>query len=154
MRIVSIHFMLIPFRATLYAEMSSRFQHKCRRRFRSNPLQGLLSDGSDPSDSMVSKVKSRLSQMSTAQALSLRRNSCSSMWYLKSFVAVDEDYGNLVVIEAPDFGVGVDVDFTPGEAAPLVELDDALFDDFAEMTSLAGITMTSLGFVIRRSVAV
>jgi hypothetical protein len=58
---------------------------------------------------------------------------------LKGFVAVDEDYGNLVVIEAPDFGVGVYVDFTPGKAATLVELDDALFDDFAEMTSLAGI---------------
>jgi len=57
----------------------------------------------------------------------------------KSFAAVDEDYGDLVVIEAPDFGVGVYIDFTPGEAAPLVELDDALFDDFAEMTSLAGI---------------
>jgi hypothetical protein len=30
MRIVSVHFMLIPFRATLYAEMSARFQRKCR----------------------------------------------------------------------------------------------------------------------------
>ena len=58
---------------------------------------------------------------------------------LKSFAAVDEDYGHLVVIEAPDFSVGVHVDFPPGEAAPLVELDDALFDDFAEMTPLAGI---------------
>src|SRR6267378_6464886 len=58
---------------------------------------------------------------------------------LKSFAAVDEDYGDLVGIEAPDFGVGVHVDFSPGEAAMLVELDDALFDDFAEMTSLAGI---------------
>src|SRR3984893_12609210 len=58
---------------------------------------------------------------------------------LKSFAAVDEDYGDLVGIEAPDFGVGVDVDFPPGEAATLVQLDDALLDDFAEMTSLAGI---------------
>jgi hypothetical protein len=58
---------------------------------------------------------------------------------LKSFEAVDEDYGDLVVVEASDFGVGVYVDFTPGEAATLVELDDALFDDFTEMTSLAGI---------------
>jgi hypothetical protein len=58
---------------------------------------------------------------------------------LKSFAAVDEDYGDLVRIEASDFGVGVHVDFSPGEAATLVELDDALFDDFAEMTSLAGI---------------
>jgi len=58
---------------------------------------------------------------------------------LKGFAAVDEDYGNLVVIAAADFDVGVYVDFTPGEAATLVELDDALFDDLAEMTSLAGI---------------
>jgi hypothetical protein len=58
---------------------------------------------------------------------------------LKGFAAIDENYGNLVVIAVPDFGVGVYVDFTPGEAATLVELDDALFDDLAEMTSLAGI---------------
>ena len=54
-------------------------------------------------------------------------------------MAVDEDYGNFVVIEAPDLGVGVDVDFPPGEAAPLVQLVEALLDDFAEMASLAGI---------------
>ena len=58
---------------------------------------------------------------------------------LKSFATVDEDDGDFVGIKAPDFGVGVHVDFSPGEAAMLVELDDALFDDFAEMTSLAGI---------------
>src|ERR1700746_2337302 len=58
---------------------------------------------------------------------------------LKGFAAVDEDYWHFVIVEAPDFGVGVHVDFSPGEAATLVELDDALLDDFAEMTSLAGI---------------
>jgi hypothetical protein len=58
---------------------------------------------------------------------------------LKGFAAIDEDYGNLVVITAPDFSVGVNVDFTPGEAATLVELDDALFDNLAEMTSFARI---------------
>jgi hypothetical protein len=58
---------------------------------------------------------------------------------LKGFASVDEDHGDFVVVEASDFGVGIYVDFTPGEAAPLVEFDDALFDDFAEMTSLAGI---------------
>jgi hypothetical protein len=57
----------------------------------------------------------------------------------KSFVPVDEDDGNLVVIEAPDFGVGIHVDLTPGEAAALVELNETLFDDLAEMTSLARI---------------
>ena len=58
---------------------------------------------------------------------------------LKRFAAVDEDYRDLVGIEAPDFGVGVYVDFPPGEAATLVQLDDTLRDNFAEMTSLAGI---------------
>jgi hypothetical protein len=53
--------------------------------------------------------------------------------------AIDEDYGDLVGIEKTDFVVGIYVDLTPGEAATLVELDDALFDDLAEMTSLAGI---------------
>ncbi len=58
---------------------------------------------------------------------------------LKRFAAVDEDYGDLVGIAAPDFGVGVNVDFMPGEATMLVQLDEALLDDFAKMTSLAGI---------------
>src|SRR6266481_7216616 len=58
---------------------------------------------------------------------------------LKSFATVDEDDGDFVCIEAANFGVGVDVNFSPGEAATLVELDDALLDDLAEMTSLAGI---------------
>jgi len=58
---------------------------------------------------------------------------------LKLFAAVDEDYGDLVGIAATDFGVGVNVDFPPGEAAMLVQLVEALLDDFAEMTSLAGI---------------
>jgi hypothetical protein len=58
---------------------------------------------------------------------------------LEGFATVDEDYWDLVIVEAPDLGVGVYVDFSPGEAATLVQLDDALFDDFAEMTSLAGI---------------
>jgi hypothetical protein len=57
----------------------------------------------------------------------------------KCLLPVDEYHGNLVVIEAPDFGVGVHVDFTPAKATTLVELNQALLDDFAEMTSLAGI---------------
>ena len=39
---------------------------------------------------------------------------------LKRFAAVDEDYGDFVGIAAPDFGVGVNVDYTPREAAPLL----------------------------------
>ena len=58
---------------------------------------------------------------------------------LEGFAAVDEDYGDFVGIEAADFGVGVYVNFTPVKAAALLEFDEALLDDFAEMTSLAGI---------------
>jgi hypothetical protein len=58
---------------------------------------------------------------------------------LKRFAAVDEDYGDFVGIATPDFGVGVNVDFMPVEAATLLQLDEALLNDFAEMTSLAGI---------------
>jgi hypothetical protein len=58
---------------------------------------------------------------------------------LESSAAIDEDYRDLVGVEVPDFRVGIDVDFTPGKAAPLVELDEALLDDFAKMASLAGI---------------
>jgi hypothetical protein len=58
---------------------------------------------------------------------------------LEGFAAVDEDDGDLVVVEAPEGDVGVDVDFAPVEAAAFVEFDEALLDDFAEMTALAGI---------------
>jgi len=58
---------------------------------------------------------------------------------LESFATVDQDYRDLISIDTPDFGVRIDVDFTPGKAAPLLELDEALLDDLAEMTSLAGI---------------
>ena len=58
---------------------------------------------------------------------------------LEGFAAVDEDYGDFVVVEAADFGVGIYVDFLPGEASAFVEFDEALLDDFAEMASLPGI---------------
>jgi hypothetical protein len=58
---------------------------------------------------------------------------------LKSLSSVDENHGNFIVIQASDFGIGVHVDFTPAKTAPLVQFDDALLDDFAEMASLAGI---------------
>ncbi|MGB6387366.1 MAG: hypothetical protein WBD25_16770 [Terriglobales bacterium] len=57
----------------------------------------------------------------------------------KSFVPIDEDHWDFVIIETPDFSTGVYIDFTPGETSPLVELDEALLDDFAEMTSFARI---------------
>jgi hypothetical protein len=58
---------------------------------------------------------------------------------LEGFAAVDEDDRNFVGVEAPDFSIGVYVDLTPAVAAPFLQFDEALFNDFAEMTSLAGI---------------
>lgn len=58
---------------------------------------------------------------------------------LEGFVAVNEDDGNLIAILAAELGVGIDVDFTPLEAAALMEFDEALLDDFAEMAALTGI---------------
>jgi hypothetical protein len=58
---------------------------------------------------------------------------------LEGLSSIDEDDRNLVVKLAAEFCVGVDVDFVPGESAAAGELGEALFDDFAEMTSFAGI---------------
>jgi hypothetical protein len=41
---------------------------------------------------------------------------------LEGFVAVDEDYGDLVVIKPAQFWVGVHVDLTPSETASTMEL--------------------------------
>jgi hypothetical protein len=58
---------------------------------------------------------------------------------LEGFAAVDEDDGDFIVKLAADFVIGVNVDFTPGEAALAGKLDQAFLDDFAEMASLAGV---------------
>ena len=58
---------------------------------------------------------------------------------LECFAAIDEDDGDLVVVLAAQFGIGVDVHFAPLKAAALMEFDEALLDDFAEMAPLAGI---------------
>jgi hypothetical protein len=57
----------------------------------------------------------------------------------EGFAAVDEDDGDFIVKLAPDFVIGINVDFTPGEAALTGKLDQAFLDDFAEMASLAGV---------------
>ena len=58
---------------------------------------------------------------------------------LEGFVAVDEDDGNFVGELAAELVVAVNVDVLPGEAAAAVEFGESLFDDFAEVTSFAGI---------------
>ena len=58
---------------------------------------------------------------------------------LEGFAAIDENYRDFIGIDTPDFGVRIYVNFTPGKATTPLELDEALLDDFAEMTSLAGV---------------
>jgi hypothetical protein len=58
---------------------------------------------------------------------------------LEGFAAVDENDGDFIVKLAADFVIGINVDFTPGEAALAGKLDQAFLDDFAEMASLAGV---------------
>jgi hypothetical protein len=57
----------------------------------------------------------------------------------ESLSPVDENHGNLVVVETAHLGVRIDVDLTPVKTAALVQLHQAFFDNLAEMTSLAGI---------------
>jgi hypothetical protein len=58
---------------------------------------------------------------------------------LEGFAAVDKDDGDFIVKLAADFVIGINVDFTPGEAAMAGKLDQAFLHDFAEMASLAGV---------------
>ena len=55
------------------------------------------------------------------------------------FPAVDHNDRHLVVVTMAEFVTGVHVNLTPSEAAAFVELDEALLDDFAEMTAPAGV---------------
>jgi hypothetical protein len=50
---------------------------------------------------------------------------------LEGFAAVDEDDGNFVVELAAKFGVQVNVNFMPGEAAAARKLGKAFFDNLA-----------------------
>jgi hypothetical protein len=58
---------------------------------------------------------------------------------LEGLAAVDEDDGDLIVVLASKLGVGVDVYLSPVETAALVEFDEALLNDLAEMAPFAGI---------------
>ena len=58
---------------------------------------------------------------------------------LERFATVDEDDGDLVVVLAAEVGIGVNIHIAPVETAALMEFDEALLDDFAEMTPLPGI---------------
>jgi NAD(P)-dependent dehydrogenase (short-subunit alcohol dehydrogenase family) len=69
---------------------------------------------------------------------------------LEGFAAVDEDYGDFVGELAAELFVAVDVYVLPGEAAAAVQLGEGLFDDFAKMTSFAGVDHDLAQFGHRR----
>jgi hypothetical protein len=58
---------------------------------------------------------------------------------LECLVAIDKDDRDLIIILTSELGIAVYVNFAPMEAPSFLEFDQALLDDFAEMTSLAGI---------------
>jgi hypothetical protein len=58
---------------------------------------------------------------------------------LEGLAAINEDYWNLVIVLAAKVGVGVNVNLAPGKTAAAGKLGEALFHDFAKMTSLARI---------------
>ena len=57
----------------------------------------------------------------------------------EGFTAVYENNGDLISELASQRVVGVDVDFTPTEAAPALELRQLLFDNFTKVASFAGV---------------
>ena len=57
----------------------------------------------------------------------------------EGLAAIDEDYGNFIIELAAEVGVGIDVDFLPGESPAPGEFGQALLDYLTEMTALAGI---------------
>jgi hypothetical protein len=58
---------------------------------------------------------------------------------LEGFVAIDEDHRDFVGELAPQLFVAIHVHVLPGEPASTMQLGESLFDDFAEVTSFAGI---------------
>jgi hypothetical protein len=55
----------------------------------------------------------------------------------EGFMSVNKNDRDLVVELAAKFGIRVYVDFFPGESPPASELCEALFHQFAEMTTFA-----------------
>jgi hypothetical protein len=58
---------------------------------------------------------------------------------LEGFAAVDEDHWDFVVKLTAEFGVAVDVDLAPNEAATARQLGKTFLHHFAEVASLPGI---------------
>ena len=58
---------------------------------------------------------------------------------LERLAPIDKDDRNLVIVLTAEFGIRVDINFVPVKTAAFMEFHEALLDDFAEMTTLAGI---------------
>jgi len=58
---------------------------------------------------------------------------------LEDFSSVDKDDRDLIIVLAAQLCIRIYVYFSPVKAAALMEFDEALLDDLAEMTTLAGI---------------
>ena len=63
---------------------------------------------------------------------------------LEGLATINENHWNFVVELPSKFGIGVDVDLPPNEAAAAGEFGQALFDDFTKVASLAGINHDSV----------
>jgi hypothetical protein len=64
---------------------------------------------------------------------------------LEGLAAVDKNDRHFVVKLTAKLGVGIDINFAPGETAATRELRKALFDDFTEVTSSAGVHYDGAG---------
>lgn len=58
---------------------------------------------------------------------------------LEGFVSVDEYHWNLVVVFPAQLQITIDVDILPCETAAALQFRERLFDEFAEMATLAGV---------------
>lgn len=58
---------------------------------------------------------------------------------LECLVSIDENYGHLIVVLPPQFGVAIDVHLTPLEIGLALKLLKCLLNHSAEMTSVARI---------------
>jgi hypothetical protein len=58
---------------------------------------------------------------------------------LEGFAPIDENHGHLIIELPAKLRVGIDINLLPSKAAPAREFEKALFDNFAKVTSFAGV---------------
>ena len=69
------------------------------------------------------------------------------------FASIDEDDGDFVGELAAELFVGIHIDFLPAEHATSLKLDQALFDNLAQMAAFSGVDQYLAGVSHGRSVA-